>query len=278
MWLEGEAGRGAQEVGSCIRKHLEMNLSGNVKELIVWSDSCGGQNRNIKMVLLFKSILATHPQIEKITMRYLVPGYTYLPNDAEFGDIECALKLHNRLYTPDDYISVMKNARKRNKLVVNRMHKEDFVSVSKLEKGIVNRKKDLDGEVVSWLMTREIILTKDKPFTIELSKCFGGKPQVLDIGRGVSRRMRQSRSPFGSLNPAESPDGNHLTTFFTQELDLLWPNGKPISGPKLADIKSMLHLIPADAKGFYSNLTEDNTIIDDIDGFDGNVDFPVQMD
>lgn len=61
-------------------------------------------------------------------MRYLVPGHTYLPNDSEFGDIECALKHHNMMYTPADYINVMPNARKKNKFVVTQMMKNDFVS------------------------------------------------------------------------------------------------------------------------------------------------------
>lgn len=67
------------------------------------------------MMLLFKSLFKDHPNLEKIRMRYLMPGHTYLPNDSEFGDIECDLKQHNRLYTPADFNIVMNNARKKNK-------------------------------------------------------------------------------------------------------------------------------------------------------------------
>lgn len=46
VWLEHEAGRGTQEVGSCLRKYIQENLNSDVTHLILWSNSCGGQNRN----------------------------------------------------------------------------------------------------------------------------------------------------------------------------------------------------------------------------------------
>lgn len=38
-------------------------------------------------------------------------------------------------------------------------------------------------------------------------------------------------------------------------LTQLWPDGKPINKLKLDDIKTMMHLVPADTHGFYNNLT-----------------------
>ncbi|KAJ8893405.1 hypothetical protein PR048_005996, partial [Dryococelus australis] len=64
IWVEGQAGRGAQEVGLCLRKHLMEHLPEGKKHLILWSDSCRGQNRNIKLVLMLKAVLASHPTLE----------------------------------------------------------------------------------------------------------------------------------------------------------------------------------------------------------------------
>ncbi|KAJ8871295.1 hypothetical protein PR048_027603 [Dryococelus australis] len=48
VWLEGKAGRGSQEVGSCINTHITNCLKANVKELILlWLGSFGGQKCNI---------------------------------------------------------------------------------------------------------------------------------------------------------------------------------------------------------------------------------------
>lgn len=75
-----------------------------VKNLILWSDSCGGQNRNIKLTLMLKALLNDHPTLETIRLRFLESGHSFLPNDTDFGRIEYALKLQQRLYTPDDYM------------------------------------------------------------------------------------------------------------------------------------------------------------------------------
>lgn len=55
----------------------------------------------------------------------------------------------------------------------------------------------------------------------------------------------------------------------------LWPQGKPISKPKLDDLKSLLPLIPSDAKSLYRSLFIQNNVQDDIDGFNGELDFQI---
>ena len=85
VWIEGEAGRGAQEVGSCLRKYIENNITNVVENIILWSDSCGGQNRNIKITLLFKSISDESPHLKTIRLMFLVSGDTFLPNGSDFG-------------------------------------------------------------------------------------------------------------------------------------------------------------------------------------------------
>lgn len=60
VWLEYEAGRGTQEVGSCLHKFIMENVKPPVNKLNLWSDSCGGQNRSIKLVLLLIHLLQNH--------------------------------------------------------------------------------------------------------------------------------------------------------------------------------------------------------------------------
>lgn len=57
MWSENMASRGAHEIGSCVIKHLQTYDSDNTKKVYLYSDSCGGQNRNIKITLLLKKVL-----------------------------------------------------------------------------------------------------------------------------------------------------------------------------------------------------------------------------
>lgn len=148
IWVEGEAGKGAQEVGSVLRRHVKEELPPNTKHLILWSDSCGGQNRNIKITLILKTLLEEIPSLEKITMRFLLSGHSFLPNDRHFATIESALKHVQRLYLPEDYVSIMKNAKKKKPLTVKRMEKPDFLSTELLENHVTNRKLGVNKEKV----------------------------------------------------------------------------------------------------------------------------------
>lgn len=255
-WLEGVAGRGAQEVGSVLKKHLK-GLPPSVTEVKCWSDSCGGQNRNIKIVLILKSCLEETENLKKITLNYLIPGHTYLPNDKDFGDIECALKHQQRLYNQADYEQVMRKARKKNPLVVKSMLKEEFFGTCQIEKNITNRKKDVRKNKINWLETRSIQLHKDKPHSIFMSKNFNKDYVEVDI----EKKSRGFKRP---------------NFFYSPKLVSLWPDGKPISVEKLNDIQSYLQLIPPDCQDFFKNLTSSADIIDDVDGFNAGLDFDVE--
>lgn len=91
MWSENVASRGGQEVGSCLLKHLKNQIPSNTKTVKCWSDSCGGQNRNIKLTLMLKIFLhdlTPDSSIETIEQKYFIPGHSYNSCDRCFGVIE----------------------------------------------------------------------------------------------------------------------------------------------------------------------------------------------
>lgn len=256
IWLEYEASKGTQEVGSCMKKYIE-SIKSPVKKLLLWSDSCGGQNRSIKFVLMMIYLLQRHPSLESISMRYLQSGHSFLPNDSDFGDVECSIKTAGRLYTDTDYIKVMEDCRIENKFCIERLHGDDFFSVKQLEEATTNRKKDTDNVKVSWLDTHEILIEKSDPFTIKMRKHFQGVFQSVNI---------KKRGPPIDLQSIE--------------LDNLWPFGKPLSDEKVKDLKELLklNLIPNDKKEFYAFLDDIQTreFVDDIDGFGEFIDFELE--
>ena len=69
-WIETEGGRGAQDIGSVLKKHINECIPSKGETLIRWSDSCGGQNRNIKICLLMQYVLYTHPSLKSISFKY----------------------------------------------------------------------------------------------------------------------------------------------------------------------------------------------------------------
>ncbi|KAL0822827.1 hypothetical protein ABMA28_004824 [Loxostege sticticalis] len=254
VWIEGEAGRGAQEVGSCLIKYIKNKLNSKVQHLVLWSDCCGGQNRNIKIVLMLKAILNQHQSLKTITLKYLESGHTFLPNDTDFSKIETQLKYHERIYTADEYISVIKRSKKKNPIQVQRMGKEDFFSTKKIEKNIVNRKICVNKVKVNWLQTKEILLKKEYMHTIFM-KTQNEEHQELNIEKKIKGKSLE------------------LTQ---DDFTLLWPNGKEIPQAKLDDLKSLFEFIPKDCLDFYNSLQGNSTLQDDIDGFGGEPDFNIE--
>lgn len=46
MWHKGIAGRGANEIASCLYYHLKHNIQPNESEITFYSDIWGGKNKN----------------------------------------------------------------------------------------------------------------------------------------------------------------------------------------------------------------------------------------
>lgn len=260
VWAEGVAGRGAQEVGSCLIKHVQKYLSSDVKHLILWSDSCGGQNRNIKLTLILKYILHSSQHLEDITLKFLCSGHSFLPNDTDFSAIESALKHQQRMYLPSDYINVMKECRKKNPLIVTELTSKEFFGTSLIEKSITNRKVSVDGEKINWLTIRSIKITKTEPLSLFIQQnAFNSGVKEVNIKKITRGRQLQNQSNLFS------------------NLVELWPQGKTIAEPKLLNLREMYHLLPADCLGFYEKLKGNANIEEDVDCFNTeNLDFCVE--
>ena len=72
---------------SSILKYLrDINMSPTTTHLITYSDSCGGQNRNIYLVCLWLHIVAcSYLPLTTVDQKFMLPGHSYLSNDRDFG-------------------------------------------------------------------------------------------------------------------------------------------------------------------------------------------------
>ena len=80
------ASRGADEIGSCLLKALPM-MSGNKRKLIVWSDSCSGQNKNFKMMCLWLHMVESG-MLDEVVHKFFVLGHSMMDSDRDFGLIK----------------------------------------------------------------------------------------------------------------------------------------------------------------------------------------------
>jgi hypothetical protein len=220
MWDESVASRGASEIGSCLLRYVEEKVHAGAKNVTCFSDSCGGQNRNFKIATLMSYLVQTHGI--DMTLHFMQSGHSFLPNDADFGVIEKAKKTSGSIYIPEHWMQVVAAARKRNPFRVVNMHCGDFIDLAAMSKFLVNRKKDTDGHVVSWLNIQSIRFTRETPqfmkiqyvcdpeglwYTVDLSKLAGDPGKIIRImAPAEPRRLNvNKKKDLMSLKPHIPP-------------------------------------------------------------------------
>lgn len=83
VWNESTAGRGPDEIASCLRQHVSSRVK-DTRYLICYSDSCF---KNFLVMCLWNTLI-NEKKFDRIDHKFLVRGHTYLPNDRDFGQIQ----------------------------------------------------------------------------------------------------------------------------------------------------------------------------------------------
>lgn len=137
LWNETEGKRGSCEIASCLMDYIDTKLPDTVTRLMLFSDNCGGQNKNINLALtLLRYIHAG--RFTNIEHTFMEPGHSYLPCDRDFGIIEKHLRVLE-VYTPDLYEQNIKACKTKKPFEVVRMIREKFLDVTVLTKKITKR-------------------------------------------------------------------------------------------------------------------------------------------
>ena len=87
MWHEALARRGGNEVASCLLEHIQY-LPDTVKQLIMYSDNCAGQNKNKFVATMFMIAASSFSNLEFIDHKILTVGHTHNKCDVDHSIIE----------------------------------------------------------------------------------------------------------------------------------------------------------------------------------------------
>lgn len=231
VWSENIASRGGQEVGSCLIKHFKNGISNDTKKIILYSDSCGGQNRNIKVTLLLKKFLSENENVQEIEQKFFVSGHSYNSCDRCFSLIEKRKRFVGDVFTPNDWLNVIESSKVSSpKFHITPMQAEDFTSSYDLEKLIVNRKVDVQKGKINWFGFRIIRHEKDELFHINAEE--NGVSKIINIKKkGIDENI------FRQLH-----------------MKCLYPDGKEICQKKYEDLMALLKFIPKQHHSFYLDL------------------------
>lgn len=251
-WDETVASRGSQEIASCLVEHLSNSVTENIDHVIMFSDSCGGQNRNIKFALACMHFLqqdGTH--IKTIDHKFMTSGHSFLPNDADFGVIETFSKGRVKNVPQDWYDAIVKSKRKK-PYCLKVMEQKEILSTVTLEKAITRRRKNTLGHKVSWLKIQWLRYLKEEPFKIFYKETLNDDMCFYTI----------------DITPAKR--GRRVAHLGKIPLEPLYSGQRPVTSAKKQDMLDLLPYIPPINHAFFTNLNsdtdvpavEDNPIID----------------
>lgn len=103
VWHEGIASRGPQEITSCLYYHISHFIPKSCREIVAYSDSCGGQNRNIKTSIMLSNLLTKSDHLQSIKQHFYRPGHSYNVCDRKFAIIEKKRKKTEHIEVPSGY-------------------------------------------------------------------------------------------------------------------------------------------------------------------------------
>nr|CAH7758157.1 unnamed protein product [Callosobruchus chinensis] len=171
LWTEMNGKRGSTEIGSCLYYYLQQ-LSETFKEITLYSDTCGGQNRNQNVAALCLFLVQT-TRLTVIEHTFLESGHSYMEVDSMHSAIEHQQKFVP-VYTVQDWINIFHLARSQRKKKnappynVRELKFSDFFDLSQLSKLIMkNKSRDVHGELVNWLKVKSFRYLKNKPGILE---------------------------------------------------------------------------------------------------------------
>ena len=177
-WTEVEGKRGSCETGTCLYNYLK-KLPEEVTEVTLYSDTCGGQNRNKNVAaLLLYAVQKTH--ISTIHQKFLESGHTEMKVDSMHSAIERA-KRYVPVYTALDWHTIFRNARRNHEYTVVPLSHRDFVDLNRLSRKLKNLTKAADGSKLQWLKVKSLKFSKQMPGVIEFRYGHVGPYTVLNI-------------------------------------------------------------------------------------------------
>lgn len=146
-WTENVAGRGANEILSCLYDFI-LNI-GPKTNLEAWSDSCPGQNKNFYLIAFYQYLIL-HGYFKTVDHKFPEVGHSYLDSDRDFGRIEKLLKKHEKIQLPDEYRSHIRSALPAKAQVIDMSDR--FYNMSALVNGlgIFNNKRNDQNEPINF--------------------------------------------------------------------------------------------------------------------------------
>ena len=216
---------------SFVKDYIDKNIGEDITTLYIFSDGCAGQNKNNTVVRFLLSLVDTG-RFKQIIQIFPFRGHSFLPCDRDFGLIKRKVKKSDRVYSVDDYTTMMKEARRDNPFTIVNVSYEDVLNFK------------------NWW---------PKYYKISTSSADKRKWSI-----STYKMMIFSNKSPGTVIAYELIDGLVETSFFLLKTkktkvqhgmkSVYGQDGVAINVKKLKDIEKLLQYIPEEHLGFYSDI------------------------
>lgn len=242
LYHEGIAKKSPNEVCSFLFDFLR-DVPNNIDELHVYSDNCGGQNKNHSLIRFFLALTDTG-RFKKIEHIFPIRGHSYLPCDRDFSMISRVLKKNDRIYNIHDITTLIVSSSKSHKFTVKEIHDSSDITDYKTWWLDYYKRTCLSEETVGRAVPRDqkvhfnIQSFHQFIYASERRGCVVAQPFINSLVPHTFRlsHSRCPRAPILPLAPA-------------------YPLGKvPINEKKLKDIRKLMPYIPEEEHAFYEDI------------------------
>ncbi|XP_070194118.1 uncharacterized protein [Littorina saxatilis] len=183
VWAETASSRGSNEIASCVYRYLErISKEAGVKKVVLFSDSCGGQNRNKNfLTMLWYALTKFH--FDEIEHVFFVSGHSQNEGDSMHSVIE-RMSRHVVVYTPSQWSQNMRTAKRHAPLyIVDELVQSDFFDFKKVAELLKNFQLDTQKEKVRWLDVKRFKLSSQEPNVVDVGYDYTGDYCQLNLVR-----------------------------------------------------------------------------------------------
>lgn len=232
-WDESIASRGSSEVASCLLKFIQQ-LPKSTKNIIAFSDSCGGQNKN-KNILKFWMYVVQNFNIQSVDHKFLEPGHTYMECDEDFALIEKHKRHVQYIYVPIEWNKAIQESSK--KFSVTQMTSTDFFSFSELAGIAPIIRNDKERRKIAWRQIRWIRVQKNQPYIMKFKDTLNDSIDFYEADWSLKCKGR----------PA------------AQKISLLYDEAPKIKLLKWQNLQELLQFVPPIYHTFYNTLSHEDS-------------------
>lgn len=236
---ESIARKGADDVCSMLEHFFNEVLSSTVRQIIIFCDSCAGQNKNYTVMRFFHYMVHNLKRFDSVKVVFPIRGHSYMEGDKDMSLVNAK----SYAETPDDWRDVLRNSRLKPSpfTVINCDTDVKFQTWTDFLSGLYVRKCPMPTRPVR-------ILKIDKEHTrliFHKANYFGGYLNAVVKNRNEDGEESKQTS-------------RHKKKSEPKELKKLYEEKLPLKPAKLKDLLHLKQFLTnPDAQAFYEALIPD---------------------